>query len=369
MIEGRKVREGNKMDNSANELFHEHIKDMCRAFAMVDGRQAAARKLAVKTLWYSAGRSSEPSFMMYDGLRWNVLHNTAVIESYQSKPNKLKFVAFVAGVDRHSDWLIDLGDHLILDYGGTVYQPGQKAALLPDLDGTGAGTKLSNYIKGVQPDGRPGSLKAYSEVKGGGAASLPPQPTAAGVRPGAADTLACAVPAELGVHNTGHDLTGLSCLWEYLQGRVALTIPGVLVLSGWPPFPYGHLGKGPQHSTLDALIGIPSESLETFINELFCFRPGKPHPPMLLIGGELRPMMRAIMATLLMYYEQRCLAEEMNTVSKAMRAAYKASIAAPYEDPHAKLIEWGTHIKARFDVDNLHLTSRLKAMMAQRRLW
>ena len=150
-------------------------------------------------------------------MRWNTLHGTAVIESYQSKPNKLKYVPFMAGPDRHSDWVLLFGDHLVWDHGQTRYSTTEKNPLLPDLDGPSSGTKLSNYIKGLQPAGRPGSLKRYSDVAGGTVPSLPPQPTAAGVRPGAADTLACAVPAELGVHNTGHDLTGLSALWEYLQ--------------------------------------------------------------------------------------------------------------------------------------------------------
>eukprot|EP00966_Prymnesium_polylepis_P325490 7381470-Prymnesium_polylepis.1 len=211
---------------------------MSTALAKANHADAAARKLAIKTLWYSAGRASEPSFMALGGIQWNELHGCAVIESFQSKPNKLKFVSFVAGVDRHSDWLLDFADNLAFDHGRTVYNPEEKTFLLPELTGPNAGTKLSNYIKGLQPAGRPGSLKDY-QFKGGTVPSLPPAPTAARVRRGAADTPACAVPAELGVHNTGHDLTGLSALWEYLQGRVALTIPGVIVLAGPPLRPHG----------------------------------------------------------------------------------------------------------------------------------
>eukprot|EP00966_Prymnesium_polylepis_P207555 4807831-Prymnesium_polylepis.1 len=73
---------------------------MARPFARADHAEAAGRRLAVKTLWYSAGRSGEPSFLSWGGLKYNALHETGVIESFQSKPNKLKFVAFVAVVDR-----------------------------------------------------------------------------------------------------------------------------------------------------------------------------------------------------------------------------------------------------------------------------
>jgi hypothetical protein len=60
----------------------------------------------------------------------------------------------------------------------------------------------------------------------------------AGVRPGAGDTLATTVPAELAVHNSGHDLTSLSALFEYLHARVSLLVPGAIKLAGWPALPY-----------------------------------------------------------------------------------------------------------------------------------
>ena len=186
------------------------------------------------------------------------------------------------------------------------------------------------------------------------------QPTAAGVRPGAADTLACAMPVELGVHNTGHDLTGLSALWEYLQARVALTIPGLVALAGWPTFPYGHLGKGPKHPTLAGLIGVSEERLEAMIDFTFSFEQGGQHPPMLLRDGHLRPMMRCVLATMIMYYQQRyeVRPREMQSVNDHLAEAYKATVGFPGEDAHQKLMEWSSIIKVQFDLDNLHLTAR-----------
>jgi hypothetical protein len=190
---------------------------VCAAFARVNHKEAADRKLAVTTLWYSTGRASEPGFLAYSGLKWNALHDAGAIESFQSEPSKLKFVVFIAAPTRHCNWSLDFADHLIFDRGMTNYVEGERSHLLPELAGQNSGTKINNYIKGLQPEGRPGSLKKYSDIVGGTVPSLPPQPTAAGVRPGAIDTLACSVPAELAVHNTGHDLTGLSALWDYMQ--------------------------------------------------------------------------------------------------------------------------------------------------------
>jgi hypothetical protein len=130
--------------------------------------------------------------------------------------------------------------------------------------------------------------------------SLPPQPTASGLRPGASDTMALCIPAEFVVHTTGHDLTG-SCgsLFTYLDTRDALCIPGALALADWAPYPYGQIGPGPRSPTLDILqklgereLGgksVSIESLDKFINVLFAFHDAT-HPA-LLQDGSLRSLM------------------------------------------------------------------------------
>ena len=113
------------------------------------------------------------------------------------------------------------------------YTEGEQFWLLPDLGGAAnAGTKLSNYVKALQPAGRLGALKKYYSI-GCDVPSLPIQSTAAGVRPGAAETLCMATPAEYAVHNTGHDLTGFSALFEYLNVRLSPSHP-------YPPSPRPH---------------------------------------------------------------------------------------------------------------------------------
>ena len=310
--------------------------------------------MAVKTIWRAAGRAGEPGALNYNGLRWNELFLTPVIESPQSKPSKLKYVTFPAGIDRHADWLLDFGDQLVfqsreVDHVNMVYGPGETPWLLPSLQGGNPGTKIADYIKGITPGGLD-RLYATFAVK-----NLPPNPTAAGIRPGAADTLACSVPAELAVHNTGHDLTGLSAaLWNYLQSRIALCIPGAIVLAGWKGLPYGQMGHGPVHPTLQALIdvGVSIESLEVLIDGLFAFCDTTLSK--LRVDGELRPMLHCTLATMIMYYEERFEAGEMHTVLEEMRIACKP-IAAPGENAHDKLKEWGARIHRRFKIDNLHL--------------
>ena len=138
---------------------------------------------------------------------------------------------------------------------------------------------MTNYIKSLQPAPRPGAKDKYQSVA---IPELPPNPCAGGVRHGTADTIAMSVPAELAVHLTGHDLTNLSALWEYLRSRVALTIPGGITLTGFYPLPFGQTGEGPKHPSLQAVqdMGVSMLVLDAFIDELFDFNDGS--PPMLL---------------------------------------------------------------------------------------
>jgi len=56
-----------------------------------------------------------------------------------------------------------------------------------------------------------------------------------------------------------------------------------------------------------ALIGVSAERLETFIDFIFSFAPqnGGRHNPVLLVGGSLRKMLHVVVATMVMYYEER----------------------------------------------------------------
>ena len=168
--------------------------------------------------------------------------------------------------------------------------------------------------------------------------------------------LAVCVPAEIAVHTTGHNLTTLSALWEYIGARIALLIPSAITLADWPSLPYGQNGWGPANPKLTPIIhlGVSLELLELMMDELFSFHDAS--PPMLLRGAPLRPMVRAAFATLVMYYEQRLKDNEMNLVLTSMREAYTKKVSA-VDDAHATLIRWGAEIKRQFDIDNLHLVN------------
>jgi hypothetical protein len=273
LIFERKIYLDEPLDNSANEIYLDHVRDISEAYSRAGTPKAANRKCAIKTLWRAGGRGGEPAAVAYSGMKWNVMHGTLCLECPQPKGSKLKLIPFPAGIDRHADWCLDFGDMLCLERGSTVWNSEKKVFMLPDLvtekqDGTqsiaGASTKIGGYIKDLQPRER-GGAAGYQDVA---IETLPPQPTAAGLRPGAADTLCVSIPAELAIHNTGHDATGISALWNYLDPRVALCMPGAIVLAGWPPLPYGQIGRGPVHPSLVPIInmGISLVRLDRYID-------------------------------------------------------------------------------------------------------
>ena len=90
------------------------------------------------------------------------------------------------------------------------------------------------------------------------------------------------------MHLTGHELTNLSALWEYLHARLALIMVSSLVLAGWPARPRGELSQGPVPASLSAIPGISANAFNNYADVLFNLRPNS--PPMLLIGGTLRQM-------------------------------------------------------------------------------
>ena len=170
--------------------------------------------------------------------------------------------------------------------------------------------------------------------------------------------------AEFMVMVSGHDLESLSTLWHYINTQLALLIPGVTILSGWPGLPYGQLGQGPKPAALIALVEFGAsdmKDLEALTDFCLWLRPGFSSPAV-LEGGSLRPMMHALAATLIMYYEDSVNACEVLCVNDRMRQGMvQCELACSTSEADEKLNKWGTVLKTQFDVANLHLTSRAAA--------
>ena len=90
MISARKARLGERFDHSAEDIFLSEVEALCAAYSLLNTADAAARKLSICSLWRSAGRPGEPKHLNYNSLRWNRGEQTPEIESFQSKPSKMK---------------------------------------------------------------------------------------------------------------------------------------------------------------------------------------------------------------------------------------------------------------------------------------
>ena len=322
-----------------------------RAFSLCGTLEAAQRRLALLTLWRAAGRSGEVGNVSYERLRYDTFFQCVVLQCMQTKVHKMKLVPLIVGFCRLSCWVLAWVDELILN-DKNVYDPEHACWVLPGVQGAQSATKMSAIVQGMQTVGKRGHLAKYSDFS---VSSLPDTPTAAGFRPGACDTLACNLPAEIAVHSTGHELTSLSALWEYLSSRVALVMAGALVLAGWPALPRGELGRGPTPPTMAAVPGLSESAVNNYADLLFNLRPTS--PPWLLIGGSLRQLVLDGLAVVIMYYAERFAANEMTAVLNAMRSKFSAlSLAAT---AHDTLMNWNQLVKAEFTVDNLHLTGGL----------
>jgi len=56
---------------------------------------------------------------------------------------------------------------------------------------------------------------------------------------GVVEALVLRVPDIFAAVKTGHDVTSVSAMYDYMGARLVLTIPGAVVLAGWPALPWG----------------------------------------------------------------------------------------------------------------------------------
>ena len=98
--------------------------------------------------------------------------------------------------------------------------------------------------------------------------------------------MASCMPAELVVQLSGHDFKKVCALWDYLDVNLALTMPGSICLTKWPPLAWGQNGQGPKPPSLEAVMTVGCVSLEAidfFADVLFRFTSAS--PKQLLVGA------------------------------------------------------------------------------------
>jgi len=136
-----------------------------RSYSRVGNWEAALRAFAILTLQRTAGRSSETAWLTWEGMRWDPHFKHVFMEVPQPKKSKVKLVALGAGISRHADWFVTLGDYLALQPPTSgIYKEGSAAWVFPNLQLTGSpGTTMGNYIRALLPLDRGGHIKYQDE--------------------------------------------------------------------------------------------------------------------------------------------------------------------------------------------------------------
>ena len=323
-------------------------------------QEGADRKFAILSLHQAVGRSGELAWIHYDGLSYDQRHGCVVSQVPQVKTSKVKIVANVAGASRHLCWFLAWGDHLASPGDRPEYKEGQPSWVFPKLQGTHAGSTLTRYVKALAPP------DPEDEAKGQGRSALkwrpvdmPRDANAAGIRKGCANLLAECMPNEHIVFATGHDLSGVSALYHYVQTTVPNCMPAAVVLAGWPQFPWGQRGLGPKPAcivTLCDVSQIPTGDLAAVVDAYFHIDSSS--SPRLQRNGDLRDAVLAAFATQVMYYEERVRNNEMPDHLQHLRACLVQHAHMAMGSVDEDLMHWGGRLRVKFNLDNLHLTAR-----------
>jgi len=152
-------------------------------------------------------------WILLDDVEWDPHYGQVFVELPQNKVSKIKLVAFVVGVDRHTCFFTALGDVLTLTPHAFRRRSVDDVLYLHQIlsDNKKKGGKLGTFIKQLIPSETSTGRYAKWAVK-----SLPRDTAAGGFRPGAINECCSSIPVDFVVHTTGHDLKTVSALYEYV---------------------------------------------------------------------------------------------------------------------------------------------------------
>lgn len=363
---------GEKVSKQATPMYTAHRRDVSRQYRVHGSPDSMKRNAVIQITGgrlircnavilitgYAAGRGGEVATMSYDVMDYDLLLHAAVATWPQIKTHKNKLIALCPGVDRLLCAINSLAcAHASGCFKYQKYDCDDMNYLFPELFiQKNPTTAISNYLKDLTQGSK---NQVYEFVR---ALSLAPDVTAGSLRVGALNEMALmGVIAEFMIHVSGHDMDGSSKLWHYINPVLALMVPGITVLAGWPALPYGRLGKGAMPASFEPLLDageISMEEVEKFLDLTLWLREGFTDPS-LMLGGRLRALTYDMGATLVLWYEQSTSKGEILNVTCRMRDVMVHLKLSPHVvSAGTKLCHWSRMLGAKFKADNLHLTGR-----------
>lgn len=346
------LEKGENQDHSAVPAAPDDIMLMSQGYARSGTAQAAEARAVVVGLYQAGGRPQEMPCFTLSRIRWCKIHMGAVVSIPMSKVTKVKCTVLTAGANRHLDFILCLVDMWALQ-APPVYEADEVDWVFQNLQTSNTpSVSITNYLRNLEP----GVNQKWSEFV---QPNLTPGMSAYSLRHGVAERLMKYMPADHVIPKTGHDMTHVSALYEYVPSKVTDSIPAQIVLAGYPPLvqPWGYGGEGPQPASLDSLAtySVDMTKVETFIDLLINIDSAS-HPD-LQQDGRLRPIVRAGVAAQIMYYEERTEANEMHNLLVKMHESFSKAGLGPLNVAHDALVEYGSAIRVDFNKANLHLTA------------
>ena len=301
----------------AQGIYNLHRVEMARQLRLHGSPDSVKRASVINFLGSAAGRPSEISELSPENLSWDQRFKCACVQWAQFKTFKCKLVMFPAGANQFLCVINSFACAFAAGcFGMQAYDRDGMNYFYPDLaEASQPSTTISSWLKALSPTS---SNVTYQNHR---VASLPEDPTAAGIRVGSINEMAAgAVSAENTLAVSGHDAEKLSTLWHDMTLTLAALIPGANVLAGWLAPVYYKLGEGPTPASFDVLVsgGVDMDCLDRLTDLMLRLMPGLA-PPMMLRGGSLRPLALAMAATLVMFYSESVNAGEVLTVTQRMR--------------------------------------------------
>ena len=211
----RAAADGTDLSSQATPVLAGHLRDVSRACAQHGQPESLLRRLVLMLTWCATGRASEIATLSWNQLSWDALIAAPMFVWNQLKTSKQKQVLLLAGPDRFTCVFKLFGDVFATGYfSRNLWSSDENNFVFPVLAAKKTtGTTLGDWLKAFAP----GPQNTNVEYQLYRIATLPIDVTAAGIRVGAINTMYYAgVSLEMCALMSGHDLTGVSALFEYI---------------------------------------------------------------------------------------------------------------------------------------------------------
>ena len=328
----------------------EALPDVSFSFILSLPKVAHHRAFVIIFIFLAVGRAGEVATSNWDKTVWCPITNCLRLQWSSTKTSKEKGLGILSE-RQHTfmDFYLLLSNLFIFGFFSRPSAENDDHFWFPSLRPGGGGVNpqgvaplISRWLADLTPDSKNKSYVIKVE-------SLPADVSSGSLRHSAINIMAAmGVMVESIVAMSGHFLTSVSAVFEYLNITVTSTVIGMMVLTGWNIPTHTMWVKSPPTPTLKALIGsgtISEDDLVVLMNHLYhlhydshaIFRP----------GGSHRKLAECMFATTLMHFAEVHDKYPGHEVSrKLLNAVVFVKLKETHSAAEALIKGWGERIKS-----------------------